>query len=71
MLNHPPTLSRTEHLNQARRRAADLRIPALVQSNAALAEPAQIPDIRYLTVRLTGRRFERFLLSQLGWWSFL
>ncbi len=62
---------RTEHLNQVRKRNADLKVPALVQSNGAIAEPLQIPGLRYLEIRLTGRAFERHLISQLSWWSFL
>ncbi|XXH00290.1 Coenzyme Q-binding protein coq10, mitochondrial [Hypoxylon texense] len=62
--------SKTEHLKQAQKRQADLRVPALLQSNAALAEPVQIPGLRYREVKVTGRRFERFLLSQLSWWNY-
>jgi protein-tyrosine phosphatase len=62
---------RTEHLNQAKKRDADLKIPALVQSNEALAEPAQIPGLSYLQVKITGRNFEKFLLSQLSWLSYM
>jgi len=42
-----------------------------VQSNAALAEPVQIPGMRYLEIRLTGKSFERYLISQLSWWSYM
>lgn len=63
--------TKTEHLNQAKRRDADLKIPALVQSNEALAEPVKIPGLSYLEIRITGRAFERHLLSQLSWLSFL
>ncbi|KAI0167086.1 tyrosine/serine protein phosphatase [Hypoxylon sp. FL1284] len=62
--------SKTEHAKQAEKRQADLRIPALLQSNAALAEPVQIPGLAYREVRVTGRRFERFLLRQLSWWNY-
>jgi hypothetical protein len=65
-----PDDSRTEHVNQAKKRDADLKIPALLQSNAALAEPMQIPGFNYLEIKVTGRNFERFLLSQLSWWDF-
>jgi protein-tyrosine phosphatase len=46
-------------------------VPALLQSNAALAEPVQIPGMHYREIRLTGRGFERHLIAQLSWWSFL
>lgn len=62
--------TKTEHLNAAKKRDADSAVPALLQSNAALAEPVQIPGVKYLEVRLTGRSFERFLVAQLTWWSF-
>ncbi|KAK3944157.1 protein-tyrosine phosphatase-like protein [Diplogelasinospora grovesii] len=69
--------TKTEHLNAARKRQADLALlpkplpgAPLVESNAALAEPVQIPGLRYLSIKLTGRSFERFLLSQLSWLSF-
>lgn len=63
--------TKTEHLNKAKKRDADLRVPALLQSNAALAEPLQMPGMHYLEIKLTGRSFERFLMGQLSWPSFL
>ena len=63
--------SKTEHLQAARKRSADSQVPALLRSNEALAEPVQIPGISYREVRITGKGFERFMLSQLGWWSFM
>ncbi|KAH7033302.1 tyrosine/serine protein phosphatase [Microdochium trichocladiopsis] len=62
--------TKTEHLKQAEKRQADRKIPALLASNAALAEPVQIPGLRYLEIKLTGRKFERYLLSQLSWLQF-
>jgi len=62
---------RTEHLKQAQKRDADLRIPALLASNAALAEPAQIPGLNYLEIKITGKPFENYLLSQLSWPGYL
>ncbi|KAI0446580.1 protein-tyrosine phosphatase-like protein [Xylaria telfairii] len=63
--------SKTEHSAQAEKRQADLKTPALLKSNAALAEPAQIPGLTYRQVRVTGRRLERALLRQLSWWNFI
>ncbi|KAI1754393.1 protein-tyrosine phosphatase-like protein [Xylaria castorea] len=63
--------SKTEHASQAKKRQADLRIPAALQSNAALAEPMQITGLIYRQVRVNGRRLERALLRQLSWWSFI
>jgi len=62
--------TKTEHLKQAEKRQADLKVPALLASNAALAEPVQIPGLNYLEIKLTGRKFERHLLSQLSWLQF-
>ncbi|ORY71998.1 tyrosine/serine protein phosphatase [Pseudomassariella vexata] len=62
--------TKTEHLKQAEKRQADLRIPALLQSNAALAEPVQIPGMKYLEIKITGGKFEKFMLSQLSWLSY-
>ena len=63
--------TKTEHLNKARKRDADLKVPAILQSNAALAEPLQMPGVNYLEIKITGRSFERFLMGQLSWLSFL
>ncbi|GAW12657.1 hypothetical protein ANO14919_020270 [Xylariales sp. No.14919] len=63
--------TKTEHLTQAQKREADLKAPALLQSNAALAEPMQIPGPLYRHVRVAGRRLERALVRQLSWWNFI
>ncbi|EXK99762.1 hypothetical protein FOQG_00179 [Fusarium oxysporum f. sp. raphani 54005] len=62
--------TKTEHLNQAQRRKEQSNIPALVKSNKALAGPLQISGLDYRQVKITGRPFELFLLSQLSWWDF-
>ncbi|KAF5025431.1 hypothetical protein F66182_2491 [Fusarium sp. NRRL 66182] len=62
--------TKTEHLNQAKRRKEQSSIPAFVRSNEALAEPLQISGLDYREVKITGRPFELFLLSQLSWWDF-
>ncbi|CZT02583.1 uncharacterized protein RCO7_09425 [Rhynchosporium graminicola] len=61
----------TEHANQAKKRAGDLEIPALLQSNSALAEPVKIPGINYLEINVNGKGFERSLLWKLKFWSFI
>ncbi|OLN84476.1 Tyrosine-protein phosphatase [Colletotrichum chlorophyti] len=61
--------TKTEHVKQAKKRNADLKVPALLQSNAALAEPVQIADIRYHEIKITGGKFEWFLVKQLSWWG--
>jgi hypothetical protein len=64
------SLHRTEHSNQAKKREGDLKMPALVQSNEALAEPLKIPGMNYLEVNINGKGFERSLLFQLSAWNF-
>lgn len=63
--------TKTEHLKQAGKRQADLKVPALVQSNAALSEPVQIPGLKYATVNIAGKSLETFLISQLTWLGYL
>ncbi|KAI1377388.1 tyrosine/serine protein phosphatase [Hypoxylon crocopeplum] len=63
--------SKTEHVKQAQKRQADLsKVPIPLQSNAAVAEPVQIPGLQYREIKVTGPRFEQFLVSQLSWWSY-
>lgn len=65
--------TKTEHLNAAKKRQAELALPpvAHAKSNAAAAEPLRIPGIRYREIKLTGKNFERHLLGQLSWPSYL
>lgn len=63
--------SKTEHLRAAEKRAADAKVPALLRSNEALAEPVKIAGLEYREVRVTGPGFERHMLRQLSWGSFL
>ncbi|TRX95361.1 hypothetical protein FHL15_003692 [Xylaria flabelliformis] len=63
--------SKTEHASQAKKRQADMKTPVALKSNAALAEPVQIPGLIYRQVLVNGRRLERALLKQLSWWSFI
>lgn len=64
--------TKTEHLNAAKKRKAALASAPVAHatSNAAAAEPLQIPGIKYLEIKLTGRRFEWYLLGQLSAWSY-
>ncbi|KAH6688233.1 tyrosine/serine protein phosphatase-like protein [Leptodontidium sp. MPI-SDFR-AT-0119] len=61
----------TEHVNQAKKRSSDLKIPALLQSNSALAEPVKVPGMKYLEINVNGKGFERSLLWRLKFWSFI
>ncbi|RYP52838.1 hypothetical protein DL768_002087 [Monosporascus sp. mg162] len=56
--------TKTEHLKQAeKRRAAGGADPE--------TSPARrIPGVRYSEIKITGRQFERFLLSHLSWLGF-
>ena len=63
--------SRSEHAMQLQKRQENLTVPALVQSNAALAEPFQIPGVNYHEIKITGPAYEKFLISHLTWTSFL
>ncbi|GKT85055.1 tyrosine/serine protein phosphatase [Colletotrichum tofieldiae] len=53
--------TKTEHVKQAKKREADLQVPTLLQSNAALAEPVQISGLKYHEIKITGGSFEWFL----------
>ncbi|PNY27637.1 Tyrosine-protein phosphatase [Tolypocladium capitatum] len=60
----------TELLKQAEkhRRQPNGLVSSL--SSTASAHPPRIGGIDYQEIRITGRPFERHLLSQLTWWSF-
>lgn len=64
--------TKTEHLNAAKKRQAELNLVpvAHAKSNAAVAEPLQIPGIMYREIKLTGKNFENHLLKQLSWLSY-
>ncbi|EKD14134.1 tyrosine/serine protein phosphatase [Drepanopeziza brunnea f. sp. 'multigermtubi' MB_m1] len=68
LANPPP---RTEHVNRAKKRERDLKNPALLQANDALAEPIEIPGMKYLMINVNGRGFERSMLWKLKFWSFM
>ncbi|KIW80547.1 hypothetical protein Z517_07163 [Fonsecaea pedrosoi CBS 271.37] len=64
--------SKTEHINAAKKRsgAAVAAQPAVTpSSNEAIAEPLQIPGIRYEHINLNGKGFERHLIWQLKYTS--
>ncbi|KAI1498565.1 protein-tyrosine phosphatase-like protein [Biscogniauxia marginata] len=63
--------TKTEHLKQAEKQKRQQAAAAA----AGLTEPAErenvrIPGLQYREIKVTGPRFERFLLSQLSWWNF-
>ncbi|KIX93897.1 uncharacterized protein Z520_10522 [Fonsecaea multimorphosa CBS 102226] len=64
--------SKTEHINAAKKRseAAVAAQPAVMpSSNESVAEPVQIPGIRYALINLNGKGFERHLIWQLKYTS--
>lgn len=63
--------TKTEHAEAARKRSRDAAVPALLQSNDALAGPVKIEGLDYREVKITGGGFEKHMLRQLGWPSFL
>lgn len=63
--------TRSEHVKQAKKREGDLKIPALVRSNDALAQPMEIPELEYLNININGKGFERTLLWRLSFWNIL
>ncbi|KAI1214922.1 tyrosine/serine protein phosphatase [Annulohypoxylon truncatum] len=59
--------TKTEHLKQAeKRQASQTNLP---EPNAP-SESVQIPGLRYQQIKVTGRRFEKFLVSQLSWCNY-
>ncbi|OBT70324.1 hypothetical protein VE03_00193 [Pseudogymnoascus sp. 23342-1-I1] len=63
--------TKSEHVKQAKKREADLKIPALVKSNHALAQPMEISGLQYLNININGKGFERTLLWRLSFWNIL
>lgn len=61
--------TKTEHANRLKKRQGDLKVPASLQSNEALAQPMEITGIQYLQININGKGFERSLLWKLKLWS--
>ncbi|KAI0012853.1 tyrosine/serine protein phosphatase [Xylariaceae sp. FL0662B] len=68
--------TKTEHLKRAEKKRQaddDPKDPPADQPESdavPLEEPVHIPGLRYLHIKVTGKRLEAFLLSQLSWWSY-
>ncbi|KAI1490344.1 protein-tyrosine phosphatase-like protein [Biscogniauxia mediterranea] len=62
--------TKTEHLKQAEKRKQRQREAAAAADPEEEEEEVRIPGIHYREIKVTGPRFERFLLSQLSWWNF-
>ncbi|KAF2280755.1 uncharacterized protein EI97DRAFT_428860 [Westerdykella ornata] len=63
--------TKTEHIEQARRRDARIRTSAAVpQSNEDVAKPLKIPGIKYHDINFNGSAFSRMLISKLSWLEF-
>jgi len=64
-------LSRTEHIEQARKRDVKIQSSAAVpQTNDEVAEPLKIPGITYHEINFNGSAFSRMLISKLSWTEF-
>lgn len=64
--------NRTEHLEQARKREANIKASAaLPKTNDAVAEPVKLPGIAYYDINFNGSAFSRMLLSKLSWLEFI
>lgn len=63
--------SKTEHMRADEKRAADAKNPVMLRSNEALSGPVKMPGVEYREVKITGPGFERHMLRQLSWTSFL
>ena len=62
-------LSRTEHIEQARKRDAKIKSSAVPQTNE-VAELLKIPGITYHEINFNGSAFSRMLISKLSWTEF-
>ncbi|KFY46522.1 hypothetical protein V495_02418 [Pseudogymnoascus sp. VKM F-4514 (FW-929)] len=61
--------TKSEHVKQAKKREGDLKVPALLKSNDALAQPVQIPGLQYLNININGKGFERTIVWRLSFWN--
>ncbi|KIW98878.1 uncharacterized protein Z519_00541 [Cladophialophora bantiana CBS 173.52] len=64
--------SKTEHINAAKKRsgaAVAEQSAVMPLSNGIVAEPVQIPGVRYAHINLNGKGFERHLIWQLKYTS--
>ncbi|KAK0392204.1 hypothetical protein NLU13_1702 [Sarocladium strictum] len=62
--------TKTELAQQAKRHAKEAAALSL-KSRSEIAEPLKIEGLTYHEIKITGGRFERFILTLLPWWSFL
>ncbi|KND93551.1 Tyrosine-protein phosphatase [Tolypocladium ophioglossoides CBS 100239] len=63
--------TKTELLEQAEKHRRRPNGLVSSESSAAPAHPQRISGIHYQEIKIVGRPFERHLLSQLTWWSFI
>lgn len=63
--------TKTEHIEQARKRDAKIKSSAAFpQTNDEAAEPLKIPGITYHDINFNGSAFSRMLISKLSWAEF-
>ena len=69
---HPNSGNRSEHMKQAKKHDAKLAAAAAhAGSDTAAVLPLRMDGLEYHEVKVSGRQFEKHLLRQLSWWSYL
>ncbi|KAL9131852.1 MAG: hypothetical protein Q9217_000298 [Psora testacea] len=64
--------SRTEHIEQMKKRDANIRCASCTPpSDGAAPEPVRIPGVKYMDINLNGGAFSRAMLWKLSWVSLI
>jgi protein-tyrosine phosphatase len=70
-LCHLAHVPRTEHIEQAQKRDANIKASAAIpQTNDQVAQPLKIEGITYHEINFNGSAFSRMLMSKLSWLEF-
>jgi protein-tyrosine phosphatase len=70
-LLHDSHNPRTEHIEQAQKRDANIKASAAIpQTNDEVAQPLKIKGIAYHEINFNGSAFSRMLMSKLSWLEF-
>lgn len=62
--------TKTEHIEQARKRDVKIQSSEAVPQTNEVAEPLKIPGITYHEINFNGSAFSRMLISKLSWTEF-
>lgn len=62
--------TKTEHIEQARKRDVKIQSSVAVSQTNEVAEPLKIPGITYHEINFNGSAFSRMLISKLSWTEF-